>query len=85
MLINKLNENIDSLISYGMIGLISTGMGVLFINLVLKKDQRKEYNKFKTYFMFFLIGIIIHFFVQTVNLDQIYCDKKCQMRLKLNE
>jgi hypothetical protein len=74
----------DSIISYGIIGLISVGFGSLCINLILDKDQKNRYNKdYKTYIVFFLIGIIIHILVQYVKLDELYCDKQCQMRLKV--
>jgi uncharacterized membrane protein len=73
--------DIESIISYGTIGIISVLFGALCINLILSKEQRVIYNTFKTYIIFFFIGIILHILVQTVNLDQIYCDKQCQMRL----
>lgn len=70
-----------NIISYGAIGIISVIFGAICINLILDKEQREKYNSFKTYIMFFIIGIIIHIITQFLNLDQLYCDKKCQMRL----
>ncbi len=75
----------QELFGYIGIGIISIIFGAICINIILNKEQRNKYNSIKTYFMFFIIGIIMHVIVQTINLDQIYCDKKCQMRLKLNE
>ncbi len=76
-----MSDYVYNIISYGAIGVISMIFGGICINLVLDKEQRKKYNCFKTYIMFFIIGIIIHMITQFLNLDQLYCDKKCQMRL----
>ncbi len=72
---------LNDILGYLGIGIISVIFGIVCINIILNKEQRDKYNSIKTYFLFFIIGIIIHIIVQTVNLDQIYCDKKCQMRL----
>ena len=77
----NISESISTCISYGIIGVISMIFGGICINLILDKQQKDKYNTFKTYIMFFIIGIIIHIITQYLNLDQIYCDKKCQMRL----
>jgi H+/Cl- antiporter ClcA len=71
------------IISYIIIGLISVAIGMLCINLVLEKEQRDKYNSIKTYLLFFIIGIIIHIFTQITNLDQLYCDKQCRIKLGL--
>jgi H+/Cl- antiporter ClcA len=74
---------IKDIMSYIIIGLISMVIGIICINVVLEKEQRDKYNSIKTYLLFFLIGIIIHVFTQMTNLDQIYCDKQCRMKLGL--
>ena len=74
---------IKDIISYFVIGLISLVIGIICINLVLSKEQRDKYNSIRTYLLFFLIGIIIHIFTQMTNLDQLYCDKQCRMKLGL--
>ena len=74
---------IKDIISYFVIGLISLIIGIICINLVLSKEQRDKYNSIKTYLLFFLIGIIIHIFTQMTNLDQLYCDKQCRMKIGL--
>lgn len=74
---------LNTIISYFVIGLISVVIGMVCINLVLAKDQRDKYNSIKTYLLFFLIGIIIHIIVQMTNLDQLYCDKQCRIKLGL--
>ena len=71
------------ILSYFVIGLISLVIGIVCINLVLAKDQRDKYNSIRTYLLFFLIGIIIHVIVQMTNLDQLYCDKQCRIKLGL--
>ena len=76
--------NINDIISYVIIGLVSMVIGIVCINIVLDKEQRDKYNKIKTYLLFFLIGIIIHIIVQMTNLDQIYCDKQCRIKLGLS-
>ena len=73
--------DLDEIISYIIIGLISAAFGMLCINLVLVKEQRNKYNSIKTYLLFFIIGIIIHVFTQMTNLDKLYCDKQCRMNL----
>jgi hypothetical protein len=73
--------DINSIISYFIIGLISMVIGIVCINIILQKEQRDKYNSIKTYLLFFLIGIIIHIFTQITNLDQLYCDKQCRMKL----
>ena len=75
---------LNTIISYFVIGLISVVIGIVCINLVLAKDQRDKYNSIKTYLLFFLIGIIIHIIVQMTNLDQLYCDKQCRIKLGLS-
>jgi H+/Cl- antiporter ClcA len=75
--------DINDIISYIIIGLISVAIGMVCINLVLEKEQRDKYNSIKTYFLFFFIGIVIHIFTQITNLDQIYCDKQCRIKLGL--
>jgi hypothetical protein len=74
---------IKDIVSYFVIGLISLIIGIICINLILSKEQRDKYNSIKTYLLFFLIGIIIHIFTQITNLDQLYCDKQCRMKLGL--
>ncbi len=74
---------IKDIISYFVIGLISSIIGIICINLILSKEQRDKYNSIKTYLLFFLIGIIIHIFTQITNLDQLYCDKQCRLRIGL--
>jgi H+/Cl- antiporter ClcA len=71
------------ILAYIIIGLISVAIGAVCINLVLEKEQRDKYNSIKTYLLFFLIGIIIHVFTQMTNLDQLYCDKQCRIKLGL--
>ena len=75
---------IFDIISYLIIGLISMVIGIVSINIVLEKEQRDKYNSCKTYLLFFLIGIIIHIVVQMTNLDQLYCDKQCRIKLGLS-
>jgi H+/Cl- antiporter ClcA len=75
---------LNTIISYFVIGLISVVIGMVCINLVLEKEQRDKYNSIKTYLLFFLIGIIIHIIVQMTNLDQLYCDKQCRIKLGLS-
>jgi hypothetical protein len=75
---------LNTIISYFVIGLISVVIGIVCINLVLEKDQRDKYNSVRTYLLFFLIGIIIHIVVQMTNLDQLYCDKQCRIKLGLS-
>ena len=72
------------IISYLIIGVISMIGGGIGINLIVEKDKRSKYNKPRTYIILFIIGIMIHIIVQSINLDQIYCDKQCQMRLSKN-
>jgi hypothetical protein len=67
--------------SYLIVGLITVVIGGISINIILDKEKRHKYNTLKTYLIFFIIGIIVHLVAQNVNLDQIYCDKKCQLRL----
>ncbi len=74
---------IKDIISYFVIGLISLIIGIICINLILSKEQRDKYNSIRTYLLFFLIGIIIHIFTQITNLDQLYCDKQCRMKIGL--
>ncbi len=73
------------IISYFIIGIISSIIGIISINVVLDKEQRDKYNNIKTYLLFFIIGIIIHVFTQITNLDQIYCDKQCRIRLGIDK
>ena len=73
----------NDIISYLIIGFISMVIGIICINIILAKDQKDKYNTVKTYLLFFIIGIIIHIFTQTINLDQIYCDKQCRIKLGL--
>ena len=74
---------INDIISYIIIGFISVVIGIICINLVLHKDQRDKYNSIRTYLLFFIIGILIHIFTQMTNLDQLYCDKQCRIKLGL--
>lgn len=71
----------QSIISYFIVGSIATIFGGISINVILEEDKRKKYNIPRTYILFFIIGIILHIIVQSINLDQIYCDKQCQLRL----
>ncbi len=45
--------DINDIISYIIIGLISVAIGAVCINLVLEKEQRDKYNSIKTYLLFF--------------------------------
>lgn len=80
---------LSDIMSYLGVGIISMIIGIIAINLIVeqpkvinKKTEGCKYNTFKTYITFFIIGIVIHFIVEQINLDQIYCGKKCQMRIK---
>ncbi len=76
-------SNIDiDIMSYLGIGFIAMIFGIIVINLIVEKENKDKYNNIKTYITFFIIGIVIHFIVEQINLDQIYCGKKCQMRIK---
>ncbi len=70
------------ILSYLGVGFIAMVIGMISINIILDKEKRESYNNIKTILTFFIIGIIIHFIVEQINLDQIYCGKKCQMRIK---
>lgn len=72
----------EELLEYLGVGLITIIIGMIAINLLLDKEKRQQYNTFKTYLTIFLIAIIVHFIVQELNLDTIYCGKKCQARIK---
>ncbi len=69
-------------LNYLIIGCISVIGASMAINIFLDEEDKKKYNKLKTYIIFFIIGIITHLFTQTINLDAIYCNKKCQLRIK---
>jgi hypothetical protein len=77
--------DINDIISYIIIGLISMVIGIVCINIVLDNEQKNKYNSIKTYLLFFFIGIIIHVFTQITNLDQIYCDKQCRIKLGIDK
>ncbi len=77
--------NLNNIISYVIIGFISMVIGIICINIVLDKEQRDKYNTIRTYLMFFLVGIIIHIFTQMINLDQLYCDKQCRIKLGIDK
>jgi len=77
--------DLKEFISYIIIGLISVAIGMICINIILAKEQRDKYNCIKTYLLFFIIGISIHIFTQITNLDQLYCDKQCRIKLGLKE
>jgi Na+/glutamate symporter len=69
--------------SYIIVGVITVIIGAIAINIILDKEKREKYNTLKTYLIFFIIGVIVHLIVQKLQLDQIYCDKKCRARLGL--
>jgi hypothetical protein len=73
---------IPDITAYLLVGFISMIIGIIALNIILKKEQCNKYNNIRTLFIFFIIGILVHFIVQEVNLDEIYCGKKCQMRIK---
>ncbi len=73
---------ISDIISYLGVGFIAMVVGIIAINIIVDKENKNKYNNIKTYITFFIIGIVIHFIVEQINLDQIYCGKKCQMRIK---
>jgi hypothetical protein len=66
------------IILYLLVGLITVIIAFVSINIILDKEKRKKYNTLKTYLIFFIIGVVVHFIAQYFNLDQIYCDKKCR-------
>jgi hypothetical protein len=67
-----------------MVGIISIIIGIICINIILASDVRDKYNNIKTYLIFFIVGILIHYIVRSINLDQIYCDKQCRIRASIN-
>ena len=74
----------DELLEYLGVGIITIVIGALAINIVLDKNKKKEYNTWQMYIILFIVGIVIHFIVQQLNLDTIYCGKKCQARIIAN-
>ena len=71
-----------NIISYMIIGSISTMGGMIAINLLVNSEKRKKYNNLKTAFTFFIVGILVHLCVQYMKLDELYCDKQCILRQK---
>ena len=71
----------DELLEYLGVGIITMVVGALAINIILDEEKRKQYNTVNTYIILFIVGIVIHFIVQQLNLDTIYCGKKCQARI----
>ncbi len=71
----------EELLEYLGVGVITMVVGALAINIILDKDKREQYNTVNTYIILFIVGIVIHFIVQQLNLDTIYCGKKCQARI----
>ena len=71
----------DELLEYMCVGIVTIIVYALTINILLDKTKRKEYNTPKIYIILFIVGIVIHFIVQQLNLDTIYCGKKCQARI----
>jgi hypothetical protein len=71
----------DELLEYMCVGIVTIVVYALTINILLDKTKRKEYNTPKIYIILFIVGIVIHFIVQQLNLDTIYCGKKCQARI----
>ncbi len=69
-----------NIISYMIIGIISTMGGMIAINLLVDGKKRKKYNNFKTAFTFFIVGIFVHLGLQYMKLDELYCDKQCILR-----
>ena len=72
----------DELLEYFGVGIITTVIGAIAINLLLCDAKKKEYNNIKTYIILFIVGIVVHFIVQQLNLDTLYCGKKCQARIR---
>lgn len=72
------------LLEYLGVGIITTLIGAIAINIILDGEKRDKYNTLKTYIILFIVGIIVHFIVQQLNLDTIYCGKKCQARIIAN-
>ena len=71
----------EELLEYIWVGIITMIVYALTINIILDGTKRKEYNTPKIYIILFIVGIVIHFIVQQLNLDTIYCGKKCQARI----
>ena len=71
----------DEMLEYVGVGIITAGIGVIAINILLTKSKRDEYNTFNTFITLFIVGIVIHFIVVQLNLDTMYCGKKCQARI----
>lgn len=74
----------EELLEYLGVGIITTVIGAIAINIILDTNKRTEYNTPQTYIILFIVGIVIHFIVQQLNLDTIYCGKKCQARIISN-
>ena len=71
----------EELLEYIWVGIITMIVYALTINIILDGTKRKEYNTPTIYIILFIVGIVIHFIVQQLNLDTIYCGKKCQARI----
>jgi len=60
-------------------GLIIQKITDLFGNDIIKEEN--VFNKYKNYNMFylflFIIGILIHIFIQYAEFNEWYCEKKC--------
>jgi hypothetical protein len=72
----------DELLEYFGVGIITTIIGAIAINFILDNSKKELYNNPKTYIILFIVGIVVHFIVQQLNLDTLYCGKKCQARIR---
>nr|QFG74309.1 MAG: hypothetical protein [Megaviridae environmental sample] len=66
------------------VGLIALVVGNIFLyNIYTKEEYSKKKKKLpKLNLSFLVIGIMVHFFLETFSFNKIYCDKQCQIALK---
>ena len=73
--------NINTIKEASIIGIITFVLGIVFIKMSEKKEDKNK-KKFRIYISLFLTGFILHFLIEIIGINKWYCDKQCMVRIK---
>jgi len=73
--------NSQTIMEACVIGIITFILGLIFIKITEKKEDKNK-NNTRIYISLFITGFILHFLIEIIGLNKWYCDKQCMVRIK---
>ena len=70
-----------TLIEALIVGIITLIIGIIIFNLTINKSNKQKKSPFGLYIAFFSTGVLLHFIIDLIGLNQYICDKECKRQI----